>query len=209
VAKGQKYYVVWKGRQTGIFDSWEACSAQVTGFVGAEYKAFERRDLAERALAGQYADYRGKGTPKARQARLIGTGGPILPSYAVDAACSGNPGLLEYQCVDVQTGQRVFHRGPFANGTNNIGEFLALVHALVTFNERGIHLPIYSDSVDAIGWLKIKKCRTRLVRDDRNTELFDLIASAERWLAANRYENRVLKWETTAWGENPADFGRK
>lgn len=209
MAKGKRYYVVWKGRKTGIFDSWDACSAQVTGFVGAEYKSFDRLDEAQRALAGSYSDYKGRGAPKARQARLMGKGGPILPSYAVDAACSGNPGWLEYQCVDIQTGAVLFHQGPFEHGTNNIGEFLAIVHALALFKERGISKPIYSDSKHAISWVKAKKCGTKLARDERNAELFGLIERAESWLAANRYQTKVLKWETDPWGENPADFGRK
>ena len=52
----------------------------------------------------------------------------IANAWAVDAACSGNPGPMEYQCIDLQTGAQVFHYGPI-HGTNNIGEFLAIVHA--------------------------------------------------------------------------------
>ena len=210
MAKSKKYYVVWKGRKTGIFDSWEACSAQVTGFVDAEYKSFDRLDDAQRALAGSYADYKGKAAPKrVSKARIAAVGQPVVPSYAVDAACSGNPGRLEYRGVDVQTGQPLFHQGPFQNGTNNVGEFLALVHVLALCQERKLALPIYSDSADAIGWVKVGKCRTRLVKDERNAELFALIERAERWLSDNRYDNRILKWETDVWGEIPADFGRK
>ena len=49
----------------------------------------------------------------------------IANAWAVDAACSGNPGPMEYQCIDLQTGAQVFHYGPI-HGTNNIGEFLAI-----------------------------------------------------------------------------------
>ena len=136
-------------------------------------------------------------------------GQPIFPSYAVDAACAANPGPLEYRCVETATRREVFHQGPFEHGTNNLGEFLAIVHALALFKQKGISAPIYSDSRNAIKWVRVKQCKTRLKRNEWNTELFDLLEHAELWLQQNDYPNRILKWETEAWGENPADFGRK
>ena len=47
-------------------------------------------------------------------------------AWAVDAACSGNPGPMEYRGIDLATGAEIFHFGP-VHGTNNIGEFLAIV----------------------------------------------------------------------------------
>ncbi len=205
----KKFYVVWKGRKTGIFGSWEDCSAQVTGYPDAEYKAFPSREAAEQAFRGQYEEYRGKHVSSLSQERLLEIGQPILPSYSVDASCIGNPGTLEYRCVDNQTGREVFRQGLFENGTNNVGEFLANVHTMAPSKKKGIDLPIYSDSVDAIGWVKDKKCKTRLARNERNAELFDLIERAETWLKNNDYANEILKWKTEAWGEIPADFGRK
>ena len=205
----RKFYVVWKGRKAGIFDSWDECSAQVTGYPDAEYKAFPSREAAEEAFRGRYEEYKGKHVSSLSQERLIEIGPPTLLSYSVDAACSGNPGILEYRCVDNQTRREVFRQGPFENGTNNIGEFLAIVYALALFKKKGIGLPIYSDSIDGIRWVKDKKCKTRLVRDARNSTLFDLIERAETGLRNNDYTNDILKWETEAWGEIPADFGRK
>ncbi|MCE1155298.1 MAG: ribonuclease H, partial [Bacteroidales bacterium] len=49
----------------------------------------------------------------------------------------------------------------------------------------------------------------RLEPRPENAVLFDLIARAEKWLADNRYSTRIMKWQTEAWGEIPADFGRK
>jgi ribonuclease HI len=205
----KKFYVVWKGRKTGVFTSWEDCSAQVSGYPDAEYKAFASREAAEAAFRGQYEEYKGRHVSSLSPQRLIEIGQPILASYSVDAACSGNPGILEYRCVENRTGQEVFRQGPFENGTNNIGEFLALVHVLALFKKKDISLPIYSDSVDAIGWVKDKRCKTKLARDERNVELFNLIERAETWLRNNDYANQILKWETEAWGEISADFGRK
>ncbi len=209
MAKNQKYYVVWKGRTPGIYSTWDDCSAQVTGYPGAQYKAFDSREAAESAYRGQYADYKGKAAPRTIRKFTPGAGQPTIPSYAVDAACAGNPGPLEYRCVHTETGEVVFQEGPYARGTNNVGEFLAIVHTLMRFTKEGIALPIYSDSKIAIGWVADKHCKTTLVRESANAQLFTLIRQAEQWLANSHYPNSILHWQTEAWGEIPADFGRK
>jgi ribonuclease HI len=43
------FYVVWQGREAGIYDSWAACEAQVKG-VAAKYKGFATRAEAEKAF---------------------------------------------------------------------------------------------------------------------------------------------------------------
>lgn len=202
-----KYYVVWKGRKTGIFSSWEECAAQVQGYPDAAYKSFPSRGAAESAFQGKYDDYKGKSSSNLNW--LLAPEPPIANSYAVDAACSGSPGRLEYRGVRTSTGDEFFHQGPFENGTNNVGEFLALVHALAYLKQQEIDLPIYSDSETGMTWVKAKKCKTNLRQDARNAPLFALISHAEAWLAENAYPNRILKWDTTAWGEIPADFNRK
>jgi ribonuclease HI len=202
-----KYYVVWKGRKTGIFDSWEACAEQVKGFTNAEYKAFASRDAAERAFQGNYDDYRGR--PSSSGEWLFAPEPPVAESYCVDAACSGSPGRLEYRGVHTGTGKQILRQGPFENGTNNIGEFLAIVHALAWLEQKGISAPVYSDSETAIGWVEEKKCKTKLVQETSNAPLFDLIARAEAWLSGREKTNLLLKWDTEAWGEIPADFNRK
>ena len=212
--KKPKYYVVWRGRKTGIFTSWEACSAQVSGYPNAKYKAFQSKAAAEKAFRNPYEKNFGKYVPKLNLVLPFVKGKPIRDSYAVDAACSGNPGRLEYRCVQIHTrtgkGRReILREGPFVYGTNNIGEFLAIVHALMLFKKKGITQPIYSDSKNAITWVKHKKCKTKLTRDERNADLFRLIEKAEKWLKDNEYPNLILKWKTEDWGEIPADFGRK
>lgn len=129
-------------------------------------------------------------------------------SWAVDAACSGNPGPMEYRGIDLATGEQVFHYGP-VRGTNNIGEFLAIVHALALMQQRGINKTIYSDSYNAILWVSKGKCKTKLEHTTETAELFNIIARAERWLATHKYTTPIIKWETKKWGEVPADFGRK
>lgn len=130
-------------------------------------------------------------------------------AWAVDAACSGNPGPMEYQAIDLSTGTQVFHFGPI-HGTNNIGEFLAIVHALALMEKKGItDKVIYSDSVNAQLWVAKKQCKTKLERNDQTEELYRIIARAEHWLRTHPIHTPILKWETKKWGECPADFGRK
>jgi ribonuclease HI len=201
-----KFYVVWKGRKRGIFTSWAECEAQVKGFADAQYKAFETRAEAERAFAAAYSEYKGK--PASTQRWLFTPNPPILPSLCVDAACDGSPGRLEYRGVKTESGEQIFHAGPFADGTNNVGEFLAIVLAMDWLSKHKLDWPIYSDSANAIAWIKAKKCNTKLARLPLNKMLFELIARAEQILKV--FETfRIYKWDTEAWGENPADFGRK
>ena len=208
MSKKQKFYVVWEGRKRGVFTTWADCSAQVTGYPDAKYKSFPNKAFAEEAFQGDYEDYKGQDV-QGSQAWLFMVDGPILESYSVDAACAGNPGLMEYRGVHTKTGAEIFRKGPFVQGTNNIGEFLALVHALALFKKQGDSTSIYSDSRTAMSWVRQKKCKTNLVRGKKNTAVFELIEKAEAWLRENEYPNEIMKWDTEAWDEIPADFGRK
>jgi ribonuclease HI len=206
----QKYYVIWKGFKTGIFTSWNECKLLVDGFPGARYKSFATRAEAEAAFNQPYENSKGKTTPRNLTPEAFRSFGITnTEAVAVDAACSGSPGPLEYRGVQLLTGKLLFHQGPFMDGTNNVGEFLAIVHALASLTEKRIGAPIYSDSENALLWVKIKRCRTKLKRTSRNAELFTMIERAETWLKENVYSNRLLKWKTGEWGEIPADFGRK
>ena len=208
----KKYYVIWKGKETGVFSSWDKVKKLVQGVEGAKYKSFGSKAEANIAIKKKYSDYQGNNSKKialsdADKARF---GVPIKNSLTVDAACSGNPGKMEYRGVLLHNKQEVFKMGPFKNGTNNIGEFLALVHGISLLKKKGLHsLPIYSDSKIAMSWIKKKTCRTTITFDASNSDLLTLIHRAEKWLKENSFSNPILKWETKAWGEIPADFGRK
>jgi len=205
-----KFYVVWKGHKTGIFKTWNECKRHIDGFTGAQYKSFLSEKEANRAFTKTYEDYKGKNTKKrtltAAELKVIGN--PILNSIAVDGACN-NKGDSEYKGVYTDTQTELFLEGPFKEGTNNIMEFLALVHALAFCKKHKIDLPIYSDSKIAINWVQKKYINTSVKKSANNKKLFDLIARALKWLKTNTYTNKILKWETKAWGEIPADFGRK
>ena len=212
-AKKKKYYVVWKGHNPGIYESWDECKRQVSGVEGAQYKAFADREEAETAFKGFYESYKGVDTTKGsglskEELELIGK--PIIPSISVDAACSGNPGILEYRGVVTKTGEEIFRRGPYHEGTVNIGEFLAIVLGLIILKKQNLTIPIYSDSKTAIKWVKDKKINTKLKRTEKNKKLFEAVDIAVDWLKNNDYSDiPILKWRTDAWGEIPADYGRK
>ena len=206
----KKYYVVWEGRSKGIFDSWNECKAQIDGFPNAVYKSFPSLEQAEQALQGESNEYIGKNIAEQLPADILERiGAPLQESISVDGAWNTATGMVEYQGVHTGTGEKLFRLGPLEDGTNNIAEFLAIVHALALCHKNGTELPIYSDSRNAIGWVKEKKARTNHARSEKNKPLFDMIDRAEKWLKTHDYPNPILKWETKAWGENPADFGRK
>lgn len=132
----------------------------------------------------------------------------IKEALCVDAACSGNPGPMEYRGVHLPSGKEVFRFGPI-QGTNNIGEFLAIVHGLALMQQKGISMPIYSDSVSGQAWVRNKKAKTTLARTPETEKALDLVSRAENWLRTHQVNVPILKWDTENWGEIPADFGRK
>ena len=206
MAKQKKYYVVWSGAKPGIYLSWEECQFQIAGYPGAKYKSFKSRKEAEEA----YQKGPSHNPKKKNPSQILNDNTINWNSISVDAACSGNPGVLEYRGVYTRTGAEIFRQGPFKDGTNNIGEFLALVHALALLKKKGeTKLPIYSDSRTAMAWVRNQKVNTNLEETTHNRKLFDLIDRALDWLRKNQYENPIYKWETSSWGEIPADFGRK
>lgn len=193
MASKQKWYVVWEGRKKGVFDSWEQTQKQIKGFKGASFKSFST--LAEAKAAFSQDESASKEI--------------LCPSIAVDAACSGNPGWVEYRGVWVKNQEEIFHVGPLAKGTNNIGEFLALVHGIAYQKKESLNLPIYTDSKTARAWLQARKCKTSLKETSENKAIFDLLRRALSFLNTETFRVPILTWNTALWGEIPADFGRK
>lgn len=213
-SSGKGYYVVWCGREPGIYTTWAECEAQVKGAKGARYKKFPSQAEAQQAFEAGVPAPQPRVMRKAEPPHNEG-GEALLPNnfpraLAVDAACSGNPGMMEYRGVWMPSGKVEFHIGPMF-GTNNIGEFLAIVHALALIKREGWNdTAVYSDSRNALLWIKARKCRTKLVRCQRSEKVYEMIARAETWLSANDFSNiPLLKWQTKILGEIPADFGRK
>lgn len=262
-----KYYVVWKGFATGVFDSWDEAQIQVSGYPDAQYRAYKTQEEAVAAfregydkdgliqeVTKQVKELNKQGhnivwdpkkvkdegpmtkdaevpkideAPKANETETSAPAPtsmqkaiakkissmtvppPIKRAIAVDGACGGNPGPGEYRGVFVETGQELFHFGPIQGATNNIMEFLAIVHGLGFLEKQNLLLPIYSDSVNAQLWVRNGKCKTTIQPNEENEKLFELIERAENWLKTHKFRVNIYKWDTKAWGEIPADFGRK
>lgn len=212
MAKKKKYYVVWEGIEPGIYTNWAECKKNIEGVSSPIFKSFKSAEIAKKAFLDSPDKYIGQNYIEptmlgSLKNSIVGT--PIFESLSVDAACSGNPGKLEYKGVDTMTKKEIFHLGPFPMGTVNIGEFLALVHGLAYLKSIKSTLPVYSDSMTAMAWVRKKEIRTNLARTPETEELFKLVDRALVWIKSNTWENKILKWETAFWGEIPADFGRK
>ena len=213
-SENRKYYVVWEGRTPGIYDSWEECRMAVEGCAGAKYKAYSNLHDATEAYRGnpdeQLAFARELKKRMASPRDYSAIEGVRLDAVAVDGACAGNPGDMEYRCVRVSDGQEIFRMGPYPGGTNNIAEYIAIIHAASLLAKRGLYnVPIYSDSVTAQSWVRRRHSKTTLKPDGTNGATLDLLERADRWLAVNTIPNPILKWDTEKWGEIPADFARK
>jgi ribonuclease HI len=205
------FYVVWNGLKPGVYSSWAECQKQIIGFPNAKYKGFKTQQLAQKAFTEGPENYWGKNVVESTlsQEELKRIGKPIIDSIVVDAAHSSSTNQVEYKGIYLKTGEVLFQKGPYNDGTNNIGEFLAIVHALAYLKKINSTIPVYSDSKFARGWVRDKEARTNNKKKESNKELFKLLERAVKWLKENKYPNKILKWETKAWGENPADFGRK
>ncbi len=222
-----KYYTVWVGRHPGVYDTWEDCQEQIKNFPGAKFKSFSSAATATEAYRMGCAEEDSgdltrllNGAGEARERKHRGKNPSSAPHYmdnpevnitawAVDAACSKNPGPVEYRGVDLTSGKEIFRVGPLQGGTNNLGEFLAIVHALALQEKMGITRPIYSDSVSGMAWVRNRCIKTTLTENAENTPLFNLLRRAIHWLNTHSYKSRIMKWDTPRWGEIPADFGRK
>lgn len=207
-AKKPVYYVVWQGNQPGIYTDWAEAKKQIDGAAKPVYKSFGSKEIAEKAYNEGPENYKGKDFRKTKNltaAQLEKIGQPNPLTLSVDAAANSRTGVFEYQGVITDSKTLVFHAGPFQNGSNNVGEFLAIVHALAFLQKSKSDLPIYTDSRTAMAWVRNKKSKT-MVTDPQTLKL---VTRAENWLKNNTWKNPIWKWETKVWGEIPADFGRK
>jgi ribonuclease HI len=222
MAAKQKYYVVWVGRKPGVYGSWAECQEQINKFDDAKFKSYETKDAAYQAYKDGWKKHWGQGQGQAKLSEGSGSGSfkprsKVIEtteaidynSISVDVGTSGNPGPVEYKGVDTKTGEVIFSKGPIRKGTNNLGEFLAIVHGLAYLQKMNSDKTVYSDSVNAIKWVKQKEVSSTLVRDESTKEIWDLVDRAVHWLKTNKYANKVAKWQTKQWGEIKADYGRK
>lgn len=218
---GKKYYVIFKGHNPGVYDDWNDAKEQIDGFPNPVYKGYASsaeassayRKFIEKSDKGDLgrflANASSRNLPKPGQPDYMTNPEVDLTAWAVDASCLGNPGKMEYQGVELMTGRTIFRIGPFEDATNNIGEFLAIVHAMALMAREGKYHNIYSDSVSGMAWVRNRKVKTQLKTTPRNAKVFELMARAVTWLHTHEFPAKVMKWQTEKWGEIPADFGRK
>lgn len=217
----KRYYVVWKGRVPGVYDNLDDAMEQVDDFPGAIFKSYaSSQEAAEAYRKSQFREDKNdlgnlllstarKNIPAAGKPDYFSFPEIDLDGWAVDASCLGNPGTMEYRGVELKTGREIFRVGPFQKSTNNIGEFLAIVHALALMYQSGQFHTIYSDSVTGMAWVRNRKIKTQLTREPANEKSFQMMERALSWLHTHQYNAKILKWQTEIWGEIPADFGRK
>ena len=217
----KRFYVVWKGRQPGVYDNLDDAMEQVDNFPGALFKSFaSAQEAADAFRKSQIREDRTdlgnlilnssrKNIPESGKPDYFSFPEIDLNGWAVDASCLGNPGRMEYRGVELMTGRELFRVGPFEKSTNNIGEFLAIVHALALMYQTGENHTIYSDSVTGMAWVRNRELKTQLTREPVNEKSFQMMERALTWLHTHQYSARILKWQTEIWGEIPADFGRK
>jgi len=225
-----KYYVVWAGKKPGVYATWAECQRNTSGVAGAKFKSYESKGAAEAAFRDGWQKHWGQGsggasgtagaagkkpvsgtgmTRRSSRGTVAAIGEIDYDSISVDVGTHGNPGPIEYRGVDTRTGKVLFSNESIGKGTNNLGEFLAIVHALAYLKEQGSGKTVYSDSLNALKWVREKKVSTTLVKDESTRQVWELVQRAEEWLRTHTYDNKVLKWQTKAWGEIKADYDRK
>jgi len=135
---------------------------------------------------------------------------PPAVGLCVDAAWNPKKRVMEYRGVWLHDGSVAFEVGPLKSGSNNLGEFLAIVHGLRYLKLRGIDGPVYSDSTTAMTWYGKRQVRSRSASQGNLTRrIYTRLTRALLWLSRNVPSNPVVKWHTDAWDEIPADYDRK
>lgn len=212
--KRAKFYVVFKGRKPGVYKTWDECQRNTAGYPGASFSSFTSETEAYQAFAvGDLAEWKKKA--RGLQDERWSHAPPMRNGtfLVVDAACSGYPGPVEFRGVLMPGRAEAFKFGPYQAGSNNIGEYLAIITGFRWLHERSMNIPVYSDSKVAIGWVLGEGiCKTNMTKDQMGSVLQREVESAERWLRgpwAPTYKKLLHRWDTEEWGEIPADFNRK
>jgi ribonuclease HI len=162
----QKFYVVWSGRQTGIFSDWATTQKAVDGYAGARFMSFPTRAEAEQAFArGSHSTIPAKSASrqKTRTSDVERSAKHSAHQFNVsiycDGACEPNPG-------NAGSGIVVYRAGKLAQlwfglynprGTNNTAELNALYHALRMAEAEikdGYTVEVCSDSAYSINCIR-------------------------------------------------------
>lgn len=212
-----QFYGVWIGRNPGVYDNWNDCKSQVDKFAGAKYKKLLSTTYNEALNEfNQNAITAVANSPKTTTINNANknhsnAGVPEKDVLTVDGASNGKN--CEFRAVWYPSNKEVFASKTYDGGTNNIAEFLGLIFALKYLIKNEMPLKVYTDSVTAMAWVRNGKANTTAHTTGKATEeLNNLITKSETFLRENKLllsKAQILKWETKAWGEIPADYGRK
>jgi len=130
----KKFYVVWAGRETGVFTDWATTHRHVNEFPGARFKSFPSRAEADRAFRS------GRPPSAGRRPAPVSAAIPVRPEPAAvglqiycDGACEPNPGRAGSGIAVYRDGklEQLWYGLYSPNGTNNTAELNALHHALL------------------------------------------------------------------------------
>ncbi len=160
----QKFYVVWEGRERGIFTDWDRCKAQIDKFAGARYKSFKTRAEAEAAFRGSSEASIGKShkavarntgkVPRTYSAAEVAEL-PVHTKIFADGGCEPNPGKAGSGVAVYRDGlvDELWYGLYNPRGTNNTAELNALHQALLMAEkeiESEVTVAIFCDSRYAI-----------------------------------------------------------
>ena len=152
--------------------------------------------------------------------RFLGKDGRPCIGVCSDASCVGGMGTkeadgyhhvrVEWQCVDVATGEVLMKSDVQPQSTINIGEFMGIVTALKILHRRGdMESPVWCDSQTAIGWVIGRQTYSQLPMNEFTWEAIDAMEEFLGWLKKEDPPNPVLWWSNKRFGPPPADYGRK
>ena len=179
----KKFYVVWQGRKTGIFNDWATCKQQIEKFSGAQYKSFPTLDEAQEAFSGSSSSNStaksASGTTASGTKKRSNTNGvktytakeidamDMNTKIYTDGGCEPNPGkagsgiaVYRDEIID-ELWYGLFN----SYGTNNTAELNALHYAMRIADhesKQGKSIAIFCDSKYSIqcitqwaaGWQK-------------------------------------------------------
>ncbi len=137
----KKYYVIWKGGQTGIFDNWPQVQQLTAGRADAQYMGFPSKAEAEAAFADTYTkalmkrslakgnSASSKASTTAQSSKSLGNAADI--NIYCDGACSPNPGKSGTGIAIYQGKQltELWYGLYQADGTNNTAELNGMLEA--------------------------------------------------------------------------------
>lgn len=177
-----KYYAVAKGRNTGVYNSWEECKCQVDGFSGSIFKSFKTLEQAKAFLKLHILTTKRKRINLKRKRESSDSEEEIVPKKKrkiethveifTDGGCTGNGTRSACGGIGVYFGgndSRNLSKKMNGVQTNNTAELSAIIEALRICLNYEENVEINTDSEYAI------KGITGVNRIKKNSSLFKKI----------------------------------